>query len=183
MPFLWKVQLNLSVYDRFFYSPQCTDMYSKEKFSIAIFLPCVLIYQKHEISLLGGYKTVRPKQETGNDCDVISGLQASRKTDFSVIFLLWALFIRKKENVEEICFYKAWSPEMTSHLFLVSCFWFRDFVSPRNEILVFGTSKHREGKSLSNLFFALLISTLGRFNRHSSIFHKFWLLTFQLLAL
>ena len=30
------------------------------------------------------------KQETGNDCDFISGLQASQKTDFSVIFLLWA---------------------------------------------------------------------------------------------
>ena len=72
----------------FFYSPQCTGMYSKEKFSIAIFLPCVLIYQIHEISLPVGYKTMRPKQETGNDCDVISGLQALRKTDFSVIFLL-----------------------------------------------------------------------------------------------
>ena len=74
--------------DFFFYSPQCTGMYSKEKFSIAIFLPRVLIYQIHEISLPVGYKTVRPKQETGNDCDVISGLQASWKTDFSVIFLL-----------------------------------------------------------------------------------------------
>ena len=30
----------------------------------------------------------RQKQETGNDCDVNSGLHASRKTDFSVIFLL-----------------------------------------------------------------------------------------------
>ena len=27
------------------------------------------------------------KQETGNDCDIISGLQASQKTDFSNIFL------------------------------------------------------------------------------------------------
>ena len=37
-------------------SPQCTDMYSKDKFSIAIFLPCVLMYQKRQISLLVGYK-------------------------------------------------------------------------------------------------------------------------------
>ena len=31
-------------------------MYSKEKFSIAIFLPCVLMYQKRQISLPVGYK-------------------------------------------------------------------------------------------------------------------------------
>ena len=31
----------------------------------------------------------------------------------------------------------------------------------------FGTSKHREGKSLSKNFFAILISTLGRFNREN----------------
>ena len=42
-------------------SPQCTSMYSKEKISIAIFLPRVLVYQKREISLPVGYKTARPK--------------------------------------------------------------------------------------------------------------------------
>ena len=42
-------------------SPQCTDKYSKKNFSIAIFLPCVLMYQKREISLPVRYKTVRPK--------------------------------------------------------------------------------------------------------------------------
>ena len=52
----------------------------------AIFLPRVWMYQKREISLPVGYKTARLKQETENECDVISGLQASRKTDFSVIF-------------------------------------------------------------------------------------------------
>ena len=31
----------------------------------------------------------------------------------------------------------------------------------------FGTSKHGEGKSLSNFFFALLIGTLGRINREN----------------
>ena len=82
------------------------DMYSKEKFPIAIFLPRVLMYQKRQISLPVGYKTARSKTGTWNDCDVISGLQASRKADFLVIFVLcsdqfakkWynsALFIRK----------------------------------------------------------------------------------------
>ena len=42
-------------------SPQCTDMYSREKFSIVIFLPCVLMYQKGQISLAVGYKTAKPK--------------------------------------------------------------------------------------------------------------------------
>ena len=36
----------------------------------------------------GGVQNRDTKRETGNDCDVNSGLQASRKTDFSVIFLL-----------------------------------------------------------------------------------------------
>ena len=36
----------------------------------------------------GGVQNRDTKQETGNDCDVNSGPQASRKTDFSVIFLL-----------------------------------------------------------------------------------------------
>ena len=59
-------------------SLQCTDKYSKNLFLIAIFLPRVLLYQKRQISLPVGYKTARPeKQETGNDCDIISGLQTS----------------------------------------------------------------------------------------------------------
>ena len=47
-------------------SPQCTDMYSKEKFSIVIFLPRVLMYQKRQISLPVGCKTVRPQTGTGH---------------------------------------------------------------------------------------------------------------------
>ena len=35
----------------------CTDKYSKKVFSIPIFLSRVLMYQKHQISLLVGYKT------------------------------------------------------------------------------------------------------------------------------
>ena len=48
--------------DFFFYfikSLQCTDMYSTEKFPIAIFLPRVLMNQKSQIPLLVGYKTAR----------------------------------------------------------------------------------------------------------------------------
>ena len=65
----------------------CTDKYSQKRFSIAIYFPRVLMYQKRQISLPVGYKTARPKQETGNDRDVISGLQASGKTCFSAFYL------------------------------------------------------------------------------------------------
>ena len=67
-------------------SPECTDKNSKRKKNlIAIFFPCVLMSQKCQISLLAGYKTAR--RETGNECDVISGLTVSGKTDFFDIFL------------------------------------------------------------------------------------------------
>ena len=57
-------------------------------------------------------------------------------------------------------FCEAWSPEMTSESFPVSCF----FTPPEMKFDTFGTSKHREGKLLSKDLFAILISTLGRFN-------------------
>ena len=43
--------------------------------------------QKREISLPVGYKTAKPKQETGNDCDVISGHLVSQETDFPLFSL------------------------------------------------------------------------------------------------
>ena len=61
---------------------------AKKIFSIAIFLPRVLMCQKRQISLPVGKKPRDQKQETGNDCDVNSGLQASRKTDFSHFLIL-----------------------------------------------------------------------------------------------
>ena len=46
------------------------------------------MYQKHEISIPVGYKTVRLKKENGNDCVVISGLsQETDFRDFANIFL------------------------------------------------------------------------------------------------
>ena len=77
-------------------SPRCTDKNSKTNISIAICLPGVLIYQKRQISLPVRTKPRDQKQETGSECDVISGLEALRKTDFSVIFWLWANKFAKK---------------------------------------------------------------------------------------
>ena len=58
----------------------------QQKKVITIFLARVLMYQKREILLLGT-KLQDQKQETGNECDVISGLQTSQETDFFDIFL------------------------------------------------------------------------------------------------
>ena len=69
-------------------SPQCTDKRGKIKFSIAIFLPRVLMCKSVKFHFRWGTKPRDQKQETGNDCDVNSGLQASRKTDLLVNFLL-----------------------------------------------------------------------------------------------
>ena len=55
----------LSVYDRFFLFARLNlpnELISVEKkFSIAIFLPRVLMRQKRQISLPAGYKTATPK--------------------------------------------------------------------------------------------------------------------------
>ena len=80
----------LKEYDGCFFScsiksPQCND---KQKiYSMAIFLPCVLMNQNVKFHFRWGTKPRDQKLETENDCDVISGLQASRKTDFYDIFL------------------------------------------------------------------------------------------------
>ena len=55
---------------------------------------------------------------------------------------------------------EAWSPEMTSQSFPVS--WF--CTPPEVKFDAFGTAKHGEGKLPSKNLFAILSSTLGRFN-------------------
>ena len=51
---------------------------------------------------------------------------------------------------EKSVFREAWSPEMTSQSFPVSCFLASRFCTPPEvKFVAFGTSKHLEGKSLS----------------------------------
>ena len=133
-------------------SPQCSGKYSNF-FTIAIFLFRVLIWQKQQISLSVGYKTAKLKQETGNDCDIISGLQASRKTNFSDIFLFSynqrTIIAHNKKMTKKSVFREAWSPEMASQSFPVYSFWSRGFVPHRKWNLA---SKHGKGKSLWKFF-------------------------------
>ena len=69
-----------------------------------------------------------------------------------------------KKMTEKSVFHEAWSPEMTSQSFPVSCFWSRGFVPhwKRNLTLLVHQNTGKENRY--RIFFAILISTLGRFN-------------------
>ena len=153
-------------------------MYSKEKFSIAIFLPLVLMYQKRHISLPVGYKTARPK--TGDWKRLWRHFRTSKLREkqisrsFAYCELINSLrngtIVRclqeNKKMSEKSVFREAWSSEMTSQSLPVLCFWSRGFVPPPEVKLdAFGTSKYGEGKSLSKKLFAILIRILRRSNR------------------
>ena len=67
---------------------------------------------------------------------------------------------------EKSVFREAWSPELTSQSFPVSCFWCRGFVPHRkwNLTLLAHQITGKENRYRKS-FFTTLISTLGRFNR------------------
>ena len=58
----WKLSIQFKVFICLIKSPQRTDKCSK-KYAIPIFLSCVFFFTKAQVQ----------KQETVNDCDVISG--------------------------------------------------------------------------------------------------------------
>ena len=120
-----------------------------------------------------GTKPRDQKQETGNDCDVNSGLQASQKQtsqSFSycelinllrngtIVRCLW----ENKKTSQKSVFREALSPELTSQSFPVPCFWSRGFVPHRkwNVMLLVHQNTGKENRYGKN-FFAVLISTLG----------------------
>ena len=90
-----------------------------------------------------GTKPWHQKQETGNYCDINSGLQGSRKKQISqsfsycelinllrngtIVRCLW----ENKKTSEKSVFCEACSPELMSQSFPVPCFWSRGFVPHR----------------------------------------------------
>ena len=130
----WQFDICFKVYmtDFFICSikfPQCTDKYSKNSFSIAIFLPRVLMYQKRQISLPVGYKTKNRRLRT-----IVTSFQDYKlreKTNFSDVFLfsynnalsyhfLATWLAHNKKMIEKSVFREAWSPQLTSQSFPVS---------------------------------------------------------------
>ena len=119
-------------------SPPRTEMYSKQKFSIAIFHVTKVSnftsggVQSRETknSRLGMIVTsfqdfkLREKQisQSFSYCELINSLRNGT--------ILRCLLENKKMS-EKYVFREAWSPEMTSQSFPVSCFWSRGFVPHR----------------------------------------------------
>ena len=118
-----------------------------------------------------GTKPRDQKQETENDCDVISELQALQiSTTFSYFLINNALLYHflanrlahDKKMTKKSVFCEAWSPELTSQSFSVSCFLVSRFCTPPEvKFDAFDTSKHREGKSLSTKFFCYTCQQIG----------------------
>ena len=152
-------------------SPQCTDKYSGKVFSLAIFLSVLWCTKSIKFHFRWGTKPRDQKQGTGNDSDVNSGLQASRKTDFSDVFL----FSHKQRTIvpfisklitTQFCFSRGLESWIDVIIVPSLLFWVSRFCTPLEvKFDAFGTSKHGERKSLWKKIFATLISTLGRFNR------------------
>ena len=135
-------------------SPQCTDKNSKKGILISIFLPGVLMYQKHQISVPVGYKTARPTRPP---------------QVLTEIFKILDRILSEIKNCsiklsEKSVFRKASSPEMMSQSFPVSCFWFRGFV-PRPEVK-FGVFVHQNTgreNQYRNIFLLFLAVHCGDF--------------------
>ena len=159
-------------------SPQCTDKCSEKFFSIAIFLPRVLMCQKRQISLPVGYKNRETKnRRLGTIVTSIQGSKPREKQisqsisycelinllgNGTIVRCLW----ENKNKSEKSVFREAWSPELTSQSCPVSCFWSRGFVLHRKwNLMLLAHQNTRKENCYRKKFFAILISTLGRFDR------------------
>ena len=114
-PSQFYTQLKVYMTDIFFYLSQCTDMYNKEKFSIAILAekidshvssPCFDVPKTWNFTSGGIQNCETKKRRPGIIVTSFQDFKIRQKTDFSVTFLLWAnrftekwynsaLFIRK----------------------------------------------------------------------------------------
>ena len=80
----------------------------------------------------------------------------------TIVHCLW----ENKKTLEKSDFREAWSPALTSQSLPVPCFWSRGFVPHRkwNLMLLVHQNTGKENRYGKNVF-AVLISTLGRFDR------------------
>ena len=134
------------------------------------------MYQKRQISL-----PVQNRKTTNRRLGmIVTSFQDSRPREkqicptFSYFVINKALLFhflanwlaQNKKMTEKSVFREAWSPEMTSQSFPVSCFWFHGFVPTGSEIWRFWHIKTRGRKiAIERSFLLYYISTLRRFNR------------------
>ena len=117
-----------------------------------------------------GTKLRHQKQETGNDCDVNSKDSKPRQKQISqsfsycelinllrngtIVHCLW----ENKKTSEKSVFREAWSPELTSQSFPVSCFWCRSFVPHRKWNLMLLAHENTGKENRYRKFFLLYLS-------------------------
>ena len=136
---------------------------AKKYLQYRFFFPVLWCTKNGKFHFRRGKKPRDQKQETGNDCDIISSLQASRKTDFSDIFLLsykqrtfvpffWRISLAHNEKMTEIRFPRSLKSgnDVTIILSVLFLVW-RFCIPPEEKFHVFGTSKDGEEKSISTL--------------------------------
>ena len=140
------VQLTFKVYmtDFFFIylikSPQSTDKYSKKFFRQRLFFRS---------------RQLREKQ-------IFPTFSYFLINNALLYHFLATWLAHNKKMTEKSVFRQAWSPEMTSQSFPVSCFWSRGFVPHRKWNIWRYTGKENRYR---NFFLDIHISTLRRFNQ------------------
>ena len=146
---------------------------AKKFFSTASFLSGVFMYQKRQISLPVVYKTARAKnRRLGTIVTSFQDFKLREKQispTFSYFLINNALLYhflanwlaQNKKMTEKSVFREAWSSEMTSQSFPVSCFWSR-VLCPTGLLVHQNTGKENRDRKF---VFAIHISTLRRFTR------------------
>ena len=162
-------------------SPQCADKYSKKNFFFSHSdFPFWCFDVPKASNFTSGAVQNRETKNRGLGT-IVTSIQDSkpRKKNrflrrFIIFFINKALLYHflanwlahNKRMTEKSVFLEAWSSELTSQSFPVSCFWCRGFVPHRkwNLTLLAHQNTGKENRYQKKIF-ATLMSTLGRFNR------------------
>ena len=159
-------------------SPQCADKCSKKKFFDSDFPSLCFDLPKASNFTSGGVQN----RETKNRglWTIVTSIQDSkpREKQISPMFSFFLInnvllyhflenwLAHNKKMTEKSGFREAWSPELTSQSFPVSCFWCRGFVPHRkwNLTLLAHQNMGKENRYRKKIF-ATLVSTLWRVDR------------------
>ena len=160
-----------------------SDMYSKEKFSIAIFLPRVFrwgtnreIKSRRLGTIVTSFQDFKLRENRFSDIFLLSYKQRTIVPFFS------ELISSRYENDWEICFSRSLKSWNDITIIPVSYFWSRGFVPHRkwNLTLLVHQNTGKEN-CYRKFFFAIHISTLRRFNRANKKNLSYTLLRLQCL--
>ena len=158
-------------------SPQCADKCRKNFFDSDFPSPCFDVPKASNFTsgrvqnrdtknrrlgtIVTSIQDSKPREkqisQSFSYCELINLL-----TNGTMVRCLW----ENNKTSEKSVFHEAWSPELTLQSFPVPCFWSRGFVPHQKCNLMFLVHQNTgKGNCYRKNFFAVLISTLGRFDR------------------